>query len=56
MNDIEYIENLKEIIDTYFDGSQSKFAKFIGTSSPTISRALNFEEFIKRKDNNYNRS
>jgi hypothetical protein len=41
MNDIEYIENLKEIIDTYFDGSQSKFAKFIGTSSPTISRALN---------------
>lgn len=41
MNDKEYIENLKEIIDVYFDGSQSKFAKFIGTSSSTISRILN---------------
>lgn len=41
MNDIEYIENLKDIIDTYFDGSQSKFARFIGTSSPTVSRILN---------------
>ena len=41
MNDKEYIENLKEIIDVYFDGSQSKFAKFISTSSSTISRILN---------------
>ena len=41
MNDREYIENLNDIINIYFDGSQSKFANFIGTSSSTISRILN---------------